>query len=240
MVRNLLPALLVSLAFAQDDLERVFHFNRVTQAQSLNQAATIVRIMTDLKVLQVDADRHTIMFRGTAAQGTLADWLMAGIDLRAPAEPSRPAFVTQLDPDHGENVVKMFYLKNTNAGQDLNELATVVRSLTGIRRLFTYSTQPSLTVRSTAGQVSMAEWLVARLDQPFTGTAEYSIPGGGDDVIGLFHVPQAGTPQALQEIATRVRTETKVPRIFTCTAPRVIAVRGTSAQLAQAAKLILP
>ncbi len=234
MVRNLLPALLVSLAFAQDDLERVFHFNRITQARSLQEAATIVRAITDIKELQVDADQHAIIFRGSAAQGALADWLMSGIDLRSN---NRPAFTAQLDPDDGENIVKMFDLKNTNVTQDLYEMATLVRSITGIRRLFVYTPEPSLTVRSTAGHVAMAEWLVTWLDQPTSGPAIYANPGAADDTIRLFHMPKADTPQALQKLAVRMRTEARLTRIFTYSSRRIIAARGTKAQLAQAAQL---
>ncbi len=237
MIRFLPAVLLAARAFAQDDLERVFHFDHISAAQSMHEIGTLVKVMAGIEDLLVDAEGRKITFRGTAAQGKLADWLMIGIDQRAADETSPRIFESQLDPQYGENVVKMFYLKNTNAGQELQELATLVRSLTGIRRLITYTFEPSITVRSTLGQTALAEWLVIQLDKPLKRELEYRVSGGDDDVVRLFPVP-GETPQQLQRIAQQVRTETHIPRVLTYPAIRVLALRGTVEQLAQAKDLI--
>ena len=52
--------LLATLAFAQADLERVYHFSNTSSPQSLNEIATIVRSMTDVPQLLVDSKQSRL------------------------------------------------------------------------------------------------------------------------------------------------------------------------------------
>lgn len=67
--------------------------------------------------------------------------------------------------DHEDMVVKTFYLKNLTTPQELQEIATILRSVTDIRRVFTYNAQNIIMVRGTVDQVALAEKLVADLDK---------------------------------------------------------------------------
>ena len=68
--------------------------------------------------------------------------------------------------DYEDYVVKVFYIKNATTVQELQELSTTIRSVTEIRRAFTYNAQWAILVRGTADQVAMAEKLVQDLDKP--------------------------------------------------------------------------
>jgi len=68
--------------------------------------------------------------------------------------------------DHEEMIVKTFYLKNLTTPQELQEIATILRSVTDIRRVFTFNTQNIIMVRGTVDQVALAEKLVADIDKP--------------------------------------------------------------------------
>ncbi len=68
--------------------------------------------------------------------------------------------------DYEDHVVKVFYLQNVTTVQELQEIATNVRSVTDIRRLFTYNSQNAIVVRATADQVALAEKLIQDLDKP--------------------------------------------------------------------------
>jgi general secretion pathway protein D len=68
--------------------------------------------------------------------------------------------------DYEDHVVKVFYLQNVTTVQELQEIATNVRSVTDIRRLFTYNSQNAIVVRATADQVTLAEKLIQDLDKP--------------------------------------------------------------------------
>jgi general secretion pathway protein D len=79
-------------------------------------------------------------------------------------------FVTQDNTtkrrDYEEQVVKVFYLKNVNTAQELQEIATDVRTVCDIRRLFTYTAQMALIVRAEADRVALAEKIIHDLDKP--------------------------------------------------------------------------
>jgi len=68
--------------------------------------------------------------------------------------------------DYEDYVVKVFYLQNITQPQDLQEIATNIRALTDIRRVFTSNAQNAIIVRGTADQVALAEKLVHDLDRP--------------------------------------------------------------------------
>jgi general secretion pathway protein D len=83
---------------------------------------------------------------------------------------SNTIFVTQDNTtkrrDYEDQVVKVFYLKNVSSAQELQEIATDVRSICDIRRLFTYNGQMALIVRAEADRVALAEKVIADLDKP--------------------------------------------------------------------------
>ncbi len=68
--------------------------------------------------------------------------------------------------DFEDNVVKVFYLQNVTAPQELNEIAAAVRAVTEIRRLLTYTAQMAIMARGTADQIALAQKLIYDLDKP--------------------------------------------------------------------------
>lgn len=68
--------------------------------------------------------------------------------------------------DFEDYVVKIFYIKNSTTLQELQEISTTVRSVTEIRRAFTYGAQNAILVRGTTDQVALAEKLILDLDKP--------------------------------------------------------------------------
>ncbi|MFM9726357.1 hypothetical protein ACKI1L_38175, partial [Streptomyces scabiei] len=59
--------------------------------------------------------------------------------------------------DYEDNVVKVFYVQNATSVQEFQEIATAVRSLTEIRRVFTYNAQKAILMRGTPDQIALAE-----------------------------------------------------------------------------------
>ncbi len=68
--------------------------------------------------------------------------------------------------DYEDFVVKVFYLQNVTQPQDLQELATNIRAITDIRRVFTSNAQNAIIVRGSADAVALAEKLIHDLDRP--------------------------------------------------------------------------
>ena len=67
--------------------------------------------------------------------------------------------------DFGEEVVKTFYLTNAATPQELQEVATAVRGLTDIRRIFPVSSMNALIVRGPKDKMALAEKVIDDVDK---------------------------------------------------------------------------
>ncbi|MBM3788179.1 MAG: hypothetical protein FJW30_27890, partial [Acidobacteria bacterium] len=68
--------------------------------------------------------------------------------------------------DHEDMMVKTFYLRNLTTPQELQEVATILRAVTDIRRVFTVNAQNIIIVRGEIDRVILAEKLLLDLDKP--------------------------------------------------------------------------
>jgi len=68
--------------------------------------------------------------------------------------------------DFEDDVVKVFYVTNATTVQEFQEIATAIRTVAEIRRVFTYNAQRAMIVRDTVDKVALAEKLVHDLDKP--------------------------------------------------------------------------
>jgi general secretion pathway protein D len=79
-------------------------------------------------------------------------------------------FVTEDNPtkhrDYDDEVVKTFYVTNATSAQEFQEIATAVRTVADIRRVFTYNAQKAMIVRGSIDAVQLAEKMVHDLDKP--------------------------------------------------------------------------
>ena len=227
-------------AFAQapaaENDYRVFNIPRVESAQDVQEIATVVRSITDIRLVTSDAALRTIAVRGTADQVALAEWLCTQLDKPAGAPPPLEFAM----PGTNDDVVRIFYLPNTAGPQDLQQVATLLRAIGEFRKLFIYGTPKAIAIRGTPAQMALAAWLVNELDNPSRsgGGKEYKPAGSPDDLVRVFYLTNVSTPQRLQEIATQVRAMTEVRRLFTYNTPKAIAIRGTPTQIALAARMI--
>lgn len=68
--------------------------------------------------------------------------------------------------EYAEQVVKVFYLSNITAAQEMQEMLTVLRTVLDVQKVFSYSTQNALVVRADADTMALAEMAIADLDKP--------------------------------------------------------------------------
>ena len=68
--------------------------------------------------------------------------------------------------DYEDEVVKVFYLKNPTSVQEFQEIVTAVRSVSDVRRMFTFNAQNAVVVRDTVDKVALVEKLLHDMDKP--------------------------------------------------------------------------
>jgi hypothetical protein len=234
-----------------DNVVRLFYLERGQTVQEFQELATMVRTITETRRVFTYNDARAAVFRGTPDQMAMTDWMIGDIEKAAAGPrshsvsrqyllPARPA------PTPKKNVTQIFYLANTPTVQDFQELATAMRTIAEVRRVFTYNTPRAVAVRGTADQVAFVNWLFNELDQPVHGqlahqSAIYTYPVVGKDdgtTARIFYLPHVATTQDFQKVATTIRTSAQIRRVFTWNEARAMAVRGTVDQIELAERLL--
>jgi hypothetical protein len=228
-MRFVIMAFAVSVAVGQTS--RTFQLTQDENQQQLEEMATILRATGDIQQVSIDDLKRTVAVEGTPGQISMADWLVHQMDLPANGPFSgiheyRPPAGS---PGGSNDVVRVFYLTHTSTAQEVQEIATTVRSVADIRRMLVYNALNAVAVRGTNQQISLAAWLVDQLNQPANVAApaphEYKLPG--DDEARVFELTYPQTPQQLQEIVTMIRAVGDIHRTFLCNERRAVALRGT-------------
>lgn len=228
-------ALSVGVALGQD-ATRVFQLHHIQTEQDVQEFATMVRTIADLPQLTVDTAQKSMSLRGTAPQIAIAEFLFTDLDRESVPDAMTHEFRV---PDGADDVVHVFFAPHTATIQQFQEIATTIRTITEIRRVFTYNAPRALAVRGTADQIAAATFLIHELDQPSDAkradSYQYKMvdtANHGETQVRVFYLPYAATIQDFQEVATTIRTIGEVRRIFTYNSARALIVRGTTDQLA--------
>jgi hypothetical protein len=225
------------LAAAQD-VSRVFQLHHIDSAEDLRDFTTLVRTLSEVSSLSTDATQRTISVRGTASQIAIAEFLFTELDRQTVPDSVTQEFRVSSSAD---DIVRLFFLHNAATVQDFQEVATTVRTIVEIRRVFGYNTPRALALRGTADQMAAAEFILHELDQPADAKRVNSREIQMIDTskfpatqVRVFYLPYAATVQQFQEVATMIRTVAEIRRVFTYNSSRAVIVRGTSDQLALA------
>ena len=137
-----------------------------------------------------------------------------------------------------KNIDREFNFRHSGSTREIQEIATAIRTIAEIRQVSTDTAKKSMTVRATANQMALADWLLNQLDQP-RGTLqnrpaadlEYRSAGDPEDTVRIFYLAYADTEQQLQEIAIGVSFIAEIRRACTNTILRAVILRGTADQL---------
>jgi type II secretory pathway component GspD/PulD (secretin) len=239
-MKMLMLLVCAALSAGAADQQRVFRFSHTESLRDLQEIATIVRSIGEVRDLSLDSAQRSLTMRGTEGQVAMSEWLFHQLD-----QPLGPLNAT----DHvyragSDDIVRVFYLANAGTVQALQEISTVVRSITEVRRAFTYNTPRVVVLRATADQIGAAEWLFRQLDQPSgaqrrtASTDARGLPGAGENAMRTFFPSSIKSLQDLQEIATVVRSVGEIRRAFVAAAQGAIVMRGTPDQMAMAEWLV--
>ena len=228
------------LAPASDDFVRVFYLTHASTPQQRQEILTAVRSVADVPRLFVYNARSAVAARGNSQQIKLAAWLVD--QLNQPAHKAAPEPHEYKLPNN--DVARVFELTYAETPQQLQEIATLIRAVGDIPRLFVDSARRAVALRATAGQVSLAAWLVSELDKPTSGAAngaapqEYRMSSSPDDLVRVFYLAGSPSAQTCLKVAKQVRALAGPPRLFIYNSLGALAVRGTVGQITAAEKVM--
>jgi hypothetical protein len=218
--------------------------------QEFQELATAVRTIGDIRrVFTYNAPRFMIA-RGSADQLAFTDWIVAEIwnhgNAAGPHSFSRE-YVLPADPSPrpNENVARVFYMAQGGTVQDFQGLATLIRTVVLVRRVFTYNAPRAMLLRGTADQLKLAAWLFDEIDRPAAARQnassapyKYQLAGFPEDTVRVFYPIRVASDQQFQQIATQVRTATSIKEVFAHPATRALALRGTGEQIDTAERML--
>jgi hypothetical protein len=234
-------AMSASVVLGQD-VARVFQLHHIDQEKDQYEFATLVRTLSDTKQVSADVTQKTLSVSGTPSQIAIAEFLFTELDRQTVPDSVSQEFKVA---NNADDVVRLFFVSNAATVQSFQEIATTIRTIAEIRRVFAYNTPRAMAVRGTADQVAATAFLVGELDQPVgakrTDSREYQMIDTkkmGFTAVRVFYLPYTSTVQQFQEVATLVRTIGDIRQVFTYNAPKAITVRGTPDQVALADWLI--
>lgn len=234
-----LAFLMAAIAAAQPTQQQVFHFEHTPDARSAQELATSIRTILEPTLVKLSDDNppSTLTVGGTADQLKAAAWIFTELDQSSPSGQMHEYRLSGTP----ENVIQVNYVPNAQTVQQFQEIATAVRTVVEIRRVFTYNGSKAFLLRGTQDQAALADWLLPLMDRPLGQTPQHSvspqqtIPDPKEEgVTQVFYVANAPTVQSFQELATTLRTITQVRRVFTYNAAQAIVVRDTASKMAMA------
>ena len=228
-------ALLSALASAQDR-DRIFYLTHTATTQQFQEVATAIRTIADTQQITTDNDQKRVTIHATAPQIAMAEWLFNELDSPI-AQPALPH--EYRPPGTSDDVVRVFYVITAPTVQDFQEAATLVRTITDIRRVFTYNARNALMVRGTEAQIALADWLVKEIVPEPPSTTHQREMAGNDDVVKVLRLPHTATVQDFQKAATQIRQATQIKKVFTYNRLRAAAFRGTADQISLAERMAM-
>jgi hypothetical protein len=221
---------------AAQNVDRVFYLTQNETAQDLQEIATTIRSVTDIRQVMADETQRTVTVTTTAGQMAMAEWLIHELDVPGPASQPRQ----YVAPGGGNDIVRI-YFTHTAGPRDLQEIVTTIRATADIQRMFVYNSLRAAVLRASTAEMGLADWLMQKLDRPGQTSAppEYAYAGmRGPEVARVFYLTHPQNRQDMQEIVTTLRSIADLQRIFTYNAPKAVAVRGPADRVALAQWLV--
>jgi hypothetical protein len=215
--------------------DRVFTFQHIETVQNFQEIANLIRFITEIRDVTANNEQKALLVHGTAEQVALAGWLTKQLD-QPPGSSAVPTSLEYKGPT-GDDVVRILYLPETATVQDFQEIANAARTVTEVRRVFTYNAARAVAIRDTPDKVAMVEWVARELDRQSPAWSEDARPDylvGRNDSIRVFRIANAKSVQDFQEMANTMRTMAEIRRVFTYNPGRAMAVRGTPEELGMA------
>ena len=136
---------------------------------------------------------------------------------------------------------RTFHLGTFHTPQDLQEMATVLRTVADITTLSVDSSGPSISITADAEHLAVSEWLLRNLDhQMYAGASkstqsiQHTMPTtakDGGEFVRIFYLANNPTPTQSREFMTALRVAGTVDKIFNYSALKALVARGSNEKL---------
>ncbi len=238
-----LAVLFLSVAFAED-IDRVFRLRNAPAVVSGQEIATTMRTVAQIRQLSIDSAAATLTMKGTPDELALAEWLLPKLDVAEASNMGPQEYRVQRS---NEDIVMVFELTHTTTPRGIQEIITTLRTVADIQKIYTVTAPRIITLRGDASQIGLAKFLVFELDQaaqlsaqprPSAMVHEFKSNGGGLDTALVYGLAHTDGSQSVQEIVTTLRTVLSIQKIFSVTAPNLLAIRGSAIDVQMAEWLI--
>jgi hypothetical protein len=219
------------------DAVRIFYAAHTPTQPLLNELLTSLRTVGDIQRIFTYSPPHAIVIRTGAARASMVDWLFHQLDVAADDQTRWQPREIEM-PDIPGQFVKVDYLIHQTPPQGFYDIVTSLRAIVDVQAIFTRSTPQGIAFRGTAAKVQLADWLFQQLDvqpdnQMRAAQHEFAVPGASD-VTRVYYLNTAN----LNGTATAVRSEANIQRIFVCSEPKAVSLRGTPEAMAIADRVI--
>jgi hypothetical protein len=232
-------ALFAWLAFGQPSAppgtDKTFYLTH-TDTHGLQQIASVVRSIGDIRDVSVDEAKAAIAVHATAEQIAMAGWLAGELD-QVPAAAAHSARHEYPGTISGGEVMHVYFLTGPQTPGDLQEILNLTRSVADIQRLYPYFPLRAIAARGSPDQAALTDWMTSELNGPAKPGTQVSRPYTDpihrrNEVAQVFFLSNTQTPQAVQEIVNSTRSITDIQRVFPYHAARALAMRGPADQIA--------
>ena len=239
---------------AEQTMDRVFYLTHIETPQNLQEVSNMIRGLADIEQASVDQAKKSMALRGTPGQLVVAEWLLNEIDKpvsgQAATSLSQGPIIHDFRDARGrDEVVRVFNIANPGTPRNFQEIINLIRSITGMQRVFPYSLRRIQVVRGSVEQVALAEWLFKELDQPDNAQPpaqqgqspdmhELHVTPKVVHVVRLFYFTHDRTAQDFQEIAKQIRTGTDVMDVVPYQPRKALVWRGPADRLALVERLV--
>ena len=240
MTRTILALLtcsVISLAQPSPTVTGTYHFTTPQPAQSLQEAATVVKTVAAVPQVSIDLSTATLTFTGPVGGVNFAEWLLPQID-KAAGDDAIHEYKSQ-----SGDIGRVNFVPNLRTPQELQELVTVLRTVADVQKIFIFSSNRTVVLLAPEWQVAFAEWIIDQIQQkPDSTPHEFTV--GGPDFRGLGHgarvnfLSNVTSPRQMQEVLTVLRTVGDIQKVFSYSDRHALVLRAGDSDLQRAEWLI--
>jgi hypothetical protein len=228
---------------AGQNVERTLYFSQTDTREGMLDIVNGIRAITDIPAT-IDPAQRTLTLNGAVDRVAVAEQLFNELDKPPGSHPPGARSDYQWPGNTGE-IVRVLYAHHAASSQGFRDTVNIMRALADLPRLMPCLSQQAIILRSSPDQAGLAEWLLDALNRPAGQAGDPNppqyrlrLPRGGEAVARVFYLTHAQNSESLTQITDNLRSATRIERLFSAREPQAIAMRGTDAEIAQAAQLI--